>query len=184
MEPAWERDRAAEAAIYPAGAVQLHFGRGAQETVLKSCEWKGVQQRLWYALLAKQCPYSPCFAAVIAGQQRKYVFAHTYTLYIAPGPVAIVTMATELSLISRVDTKVRNKALVAACGCRPFEQASAVLLAGCPGKKCDDAADTELAKSDVIQTGHMHLVKPTSGLLLGPQAPLVLMKQQPFARLM
>ena len=35
-----------------------------------------------------------------------------------------------------------------------------MLLAGCPGKKrcekrCEDAADTELAKSEVIQTGHI-----------------------------
>ena len=45
----------------------------------------------------------------------------------------IVTMATELSLISRVDTKVRTKALLAPC--RPFEQVSAMLLAGWPGKK-------------------------------------------------
>ena len=47
----------------------------------------------------------------------------------------IVTMATELSLIGRVDTKVRNKALLAPWGCRAFEQVSAMLLAGCPGKK-------------------------------------------------
>ena len=37
---------------------------------------------------------------------------------------------------------------------------SAVLLAGCPGekrceKRCEDAADAELAKSEVIQTGHI-----------------------------
>ena len=69
-------------------------------------------------------------------------------------------MATELSLIGRVDTKVRNKALLAPWGCRAFEQVSAMLLAGCPGKKrcekrCEDAADAELAKSDVIQTGHI-----------------------------
>ena len=70
----------------------------------------------------------------------------------------IVTMATGLSLIGRVDTKVRNKALLAPWGCRAFEQVSAMLLAGCPGKKDvkkDVAADTELAKSDVIQTGHI-----------------------------
>ena len=32
------------AAVYNdnAGGVQLHFGRGVQETVLKSCEWNGV----------------------------------------------------------------------------------------------------------------------------------------------
>ena len=47
----------------------------------------------------------------------------------------IVTMATELSLIGRVDTEVRNKALLAPWGCRVFEQVSAMLLAGCPGKK-------------------------------------------------
>ena len=47
----------------------------------------------------------------------------------------IVTMATELSLIGRVDTKVRNKALLGAWGCRAFEQVSAMLLAGCLGKK-------------------------------------------------
>ena len=58
--------------------------------------WRAVngkvsQQSLWYASLAKQCPYSPCFVAAtaaIAGQQRN-VFAQTYTLYIAPGRVAI-----------------------------------------------------------------------------------------------
>ena len=35
-----------------------------------------------------------------------------------------------------------------------------MLLAGCPGekrceKRCEEAADTELAKSEVIQTGHI-----------------------------
>ena len=95
------------------------------------------QRSLWYASLAKQCPDSPCFVAAtaaIAGQQRKYVFAQTYTLYMDEWQL-IVTMATELSLIGRVDTKVRNKALVAPWGCRAFEQVSAMLLAGCPGKK-------------------------------------------------
>ena len=85
--------------VQPAGGVQLHFGRGAQETVLKSCKWKGVPAKAFAWLVAKQCPYSPCFVpatAATAGQQRnKYcLFARTYTLYIAPGRVAIVTMAS------------------------------------------------------------------------------------------
>ena len=52
----------------------------------------------------------------------QYIFAQTYTLYIAPGRVAIVTMVPELSLSSRVDTKVRNKALFVAFGCQACEQ--------------------------------------------------------------
>ena len=62
------------AAVYNAGGVQLHFGRGAQETVLKSCEWKGVPAKAFVCLVAKQSPYGPCFVAATAataGQQRK-----------------------------------------------------------------------------------------------------------------
>ena len=52
-----------------------------------------------------------------------------------------------------------------------------MLLAGCPGKKrCEkrgeDAADTELAKSN-----RTHLFFSTSGLLLGSRAPLVFVVQ-------
>ncbi len=67
----------------------------------------------------------------------QYLFARaqTYALYIAPGRVAIVTMASELPLLCRVDTTVRHKALLVPCGCQAFEQASAVLLAGCRRKK-------------------------------------------------
>ena len=80
-----------------------------------------------------------------------------YTVYIAPGRVAIVTMASELSLLCRVDTTVRNKALLVPCGCQAFEQASAVLLAGCRRKKSmwRGGRRGTIAKSDMIQTGHI-----------------------------
>ena len=41
------------AAVYHAGAVQLHFGRVAQQTVLKSCEWKGVTAKPLVCLTSK-----------------------------------------------------------------------------------------------------------------------------------
>ena len=41
------------AAVYHAGAVQLHSGRVAQETVLKSCEWKGVPAKPLVCLTSK-----------------------------------------------------------------------------------------------------------------------------------
>ena len=47
----------------------------------------------------------------------------------------MVTMEPGLSLISRVDTKVRKKELIVRCGCRVFNQVSAALLAGCRGKR-------------------------------------------------
>ena len=76
------------AAIYNAGGVQLHFGRGAQETVLKSCEWKGVPAKAFVCLGAKQCPYSPCFVAATAataGLQRKS-FSFSTPISFCPSP--------------------------------------------------------------------------------------------------
>ena len=111
----------------------------------------------WYASLARQCPYS--YTAAIAGQPRKYVFLPFFCpdLYISPWTSGNCNHGDGAVSISRVDTKVGNKALLAPCGCRAFEQVSAVLLySWLPRvKRCGDVADTKLAKSDVIQTGHI-----------------------------
>ena len=109
-----------------------------------------------------------------SGSPLQYLFARaqTYTLYIAPGRMAIVTMAPELSLLSRVDTTVRNKALLVPCGCQAFEQVSAVLLAGCRRKnRCGDAADAELYSSEVRHDSNRTSGFSISGLLLGSRAP-------------
>ena len=47
------------AAVYHAGAVQLHFGRVAQETVLKSCELKGVPAKPLVCLTSKTMSIQP-----------------------------------------------------------------------------------------------------------------------------
>ena len=60
-------------------------------------------------------------------------FAETYTPPL--GRVSIVT--TELSLISRADTKVRNKELLLACGSQAFEHWSAMLRASCSQEQPD-----------------------------------------------
>ena len=47
------------AAVYHAGAVQLHFGQLAQETVLRSCEWKGVPAKPLVCLTSKTISIQP-----------------------------------------------------------------------------------------------------------------------------
>ena len=81
------------AAVYHAGAVQLHFGRVAQETVLKSCEWKGVPAKP-LVCLTKQNNVHTALALLqllqlLQASKANMFFAQTYTLYIAPGRVAI-----------------------------------------------------------------------------------------------
>ena len=80
------------AAVYHAGAVQLHFGRAAQETVLKSCEWKGVPAKPFVCLTSKTMSIQPLLCCRYCSYCRPgnmFLPRLIYTLYIAPGRVAI-----------------------------------------------------------------------------------------------